>query len=141
MSSYATRSERASPEIQQPTELSFAIIKESEKLKDDNIDVYVPYPTESVISQNALGQPPGFTDLAEPIAPFGVTLSDLTHMRWLTYQTFEMTALIVTIVPPRECMKILCYFTNNTESLWIVMHLALFLQQATILKRKTGTIF
>ena len=80
VSSYATRSEQATPEIQQPTELSFVITKKSEKLKDDNIDGYVPYPTKSMISQNALGQPPSFTDLSEPIAPFGVTLSDLTHM-------------------------------------------------------------
>ena len=80
VSSYATLSERASPEIQQPTELSFAIIKELEKLKDDNIDVSVPYPTKSVICQNALGKPSNFTNLSEPIAPFGVTLSDLTNM-------------------------------------------------------------
>ena len=80
VSRYATRSERASPEIQQPTALSFAIIKESEKLKDDNIDVSVPYPTKSVISQNALGQLPNFTNLSEPIAPFGVMLSDVTNM-------------------------------------------------------------
>ena len=35
---------------------------------------------ESVISQNALGQQPNFINISEPVAPFGVTLSDLTNM-------------------------------------------------------------
>ena len=80
MCSYATQSKRASLEKQQFPELSFAIIKESEKLKDENRNVYVPYPAKYVRCRNALGQLPGFTNLSEPITPLGVTLSDLTRM-------------------------------------------------------------
>jgi len=62
-----------------------AISQSTEEAVKKNLhSSYVGASVESVISQNALGQQPNFTNLSEPVAPFGVSLSDLTNMMMLS---------------------------------------------------------